>query len=577
MRFFALATDYDGTLAHDGAVDGRTEAALKRLRESGRRVLLVTGRELDELLEVCPQIELFDRVVAENGAVLYDPATKETRDLAPPPPPRLIAALAERGVSPVSVGRVIVATWEPHQEAVLAAIRDLGLELQVIFNKGAVMVLPSGVNKATGLAVGLADLGLSPHNVVGVGDAENDHAFLAACEAAVAVANALPAVKERADWVTAGDRGAGVTELIDRLIADDLDGLRPKLVRHHVRVGERDGDGAEAIDPDGTAVMVSGTSGSGKSTLTTGLLERLTAAGYQFVIVDPEGDYSDLDFAVALGSPQRAPLVAEVLDLLRDPGRNAVVNLLGVTLEHRPAFFAELLPRLLELRARTGRPHWLVVDEAHHLLPTNWQPTDPLLLAGLKGALFITVHPGSVSAAVLGGIDILLAVGGRPAQTVREFCEAARAACPTTPDPDRLPAGDAVLWRRGEPAAVVVHTEPPKTERKRHSRKYAEGNLGPDRSFYFRGPAGKLNLKAQNLVMFLQLADGVDDDTWEFHRKQGDYSSWLRDCVKDPDLAEIVAGVERGDLKPREARAAIRAAIEQRYTLPTDAPSGKID
>ena len=100
----------------------------------------------------------------------------------------------------------------------LETIRDLGLELQVIFNKGAVMVLPAGVNKASGLVAALDELGLSPHNVVGVGDAENDHAFLAACECAVAVANALPTIKERADHVTAGEDGDGVRELIDALI-----------------------------------------------------------------------------------------------------------------------------------------------------------------------------------------------------------------------------------------------------------------------------------------------------------------------------------------------------------------------
>jgi hydroxymethylpyrimidine pyrophosphatase-like HAD family hydrolase len=575
VLYFALAADYDGTIAHHGRVDEPTLAALRRVSESGRRLLLVTGRELDELLEVFPGIDVFDLVVAENGAVLYTPATKETRDLAPPPPPAFVAELAMRGVQPVSVGRVIVATWEPHQDTVLATIRDLGLELQVIFNKGAVMVLPSGVNKATGLVAALAELGLSAHNVVAVGDAENDHAFLAACECGAAVANALPAVKERAEVVTAGDHGAGVAELIDRLVADDL--AYVPLTRHRVRVGVRDGGGDEVIDPHGTAVMVCGTSGSGKSTLTTGLLERLHAAGYQFAVIDPEGDYSDLAFAVSLGNSQRAPLGEEILDVLRDPGRNAVVNMLGVALGHRPAFFAELLPRLLELRARTGRPHWLVVDEAHHLLPADWRPTDPILAGGLKGGLFITVHPGSVAPAVLDTVDVLLAVGDRPADTVRAFCEAAGVPVPALPDTDRLPAGDAVVWRRGESAATLVHSEPPKSERKRHSRKYAEGNLGPDRSFYFRGPAGKLNLKAQNLVLFLQLADGVDDVTWEFHRQQGDYSRWFREHVKDPELADEVAGIETSGLPAAEGRAAVRAAVERRYTLPADGPSGKVD
>jgi hydroxymethylpyrimidine pyrophosphatase-like HAD family hydrolase len=228
MQYLALATDYDGTLAHDGRVDEPTLAALDRLRDSGRRLLLVTGRELEDLFATFPHCDRFDRVVAENGAVVYRPDTREQRVLTEPPPPRLVAELARRGVLPLSVGRTIVATQKPHEQEVLAVIRQLGLEWHVVFNKGAVMALPPGVTKATGLAAALTELGLPASAVVGVGDAENDHAFLTACGLAVAVANALPAVKERADLVTAGARGAGVAELIDRLLADNLPGVTPK-------------------------------------------------------------------------------------------------------------------------------------------------------------------------------------------------------------------------------------------------------------------------------------------------------------------------------------------------------------
>jgi HAD superfamily hydrolase (TIGR01484 family) len=222
MRYAALACDYDGTLATDGVVDATTTDALRRLRATGRHLILVTGRELDELIGVFPHLDLFGRVVAENGAVLYRPARREISLLAEPPPERFVAALRERGVDPVAVGRVIVATWRPHEASVLDVIRDLELDLQVILNKDAVMVLPSGVDKATGLATALDEIGVAPGDTAGVGDAENDLAFLGRCGYAVAVANALPAVKDKADLVTVGARGAGVTELIDRLIATDL-------------------------------------------------------------------------------------------------------------------------------------------------------------------------------------------------------------------------------------------------------------------------------------------------------------------------------------------------------------------
>jgi hydroxymethylpyrimidine pyrophosphatase-like HAD family hydrolase len=231
MRYLALATDFDGTLAHDGHVDRPTIAGLDRLRASGRRLLMVTGRELDQLLECFPEVGRFDRVVAENGALLYDPATKARRDLAPSPPPALLDDLRRRGV-PFSVGRSIVATVEPHEHATLSAIQELGLEWHIIFNKGSVMALPSGVNKATGLAPALEELAIAPDRVVGVGDAENDHAFLRLCGLSVAVSNALPALIAAVDLVTAGARGAGVTELIDALLADDLAHVSPGPDRH---------------------------------------------------------------------------------------------------------------------------------------------------------------------------------------------------------------------------------------------------------------------------------------------------------------------------------------------------------
>ncbi len=223
MRYLALATDYDGTLAHHGRVDEPTVAALKRFKDSGRTLLMVTGRELDELMEVCSCLDLFDLVVAENGALLYRPSDKRERILAEPPPVEFAERLRERGAERVSTGRVIVALWEPHQTTALEVIHEMGLELRVILNKSAVMVLPSGVNKATGLIEALKELNLSPRTVVGVGDAENDHAFLSICALSVAVGNALPVVKERVDMVTESDHGAGVTELIDEILTDRAD------------------------------------------------------------------------------------------------------------------------------------------------------------------------------------------------------------------------------------------------------------------------------------------------------------------------------------------------------------------
>jgi HAD superfamily hydrolase (TIGR01484 family) len=232
MAYEALACDYDGTLAWDGAVAQPTVEALRQLRDSGRKLVLVTGRRLEDLLCIFSHLELFERVVAENGAVLYRPASGEHVFLSAAPPQKFVDLLRQRGVQPLELGRVIIATREPQEILVLQAIRDLGLELQVIFNKGAVMILPAGVNKATGLKHALKELQLSPQQVVAVGDAENDHAFFEFCGFSAAVANALPGVREHADLTTDSVNGAGVVELIERILKEDLG--EPNPAKHRV-------------------------------------------------------------------------------------------------------------------------------------------------------------------------------------------------------------------------------------------------------------------------------------------------------------------------------------------------------
>ena len=222
MRYSTVAFDYDGTLAHHGTIAEATIESLKKCSASGRTLLMVTGRELPELQSVCPHLRLFERVVAENGALLYHPATDTIGSLGPPPSVEFVATLQRRGVEPLTTGNVIVSTVHPNETIVLQTIRDLGLELQVTFNKGAVMVLPSGINKATGLAAALKQLGRSEDDTLAVGDAENDHALLESVGFGVALANAVAMLKAHADWVTDGKNGEGVQELIGRLIEDQL-------------------------------------------------------------------------------------------------------------------------------------------------------------------------------------------------------------------------------------------------------------------------------------------------------------------------------------------------------------------
>jgi len=568
MRYLALATDYDGTLASHGQADAAALSAIERLRMSGRRAVLLTGRHVDDLLTVFPRLRLFDYVVAENGAVLYNPRTRAQTCLGRPPSEEFVHRLRELTGDAIALGKVVVSTWLPHHIAVLQAIQETGQELQIIFNKEAVMVLPSGINKASGLEHALRKLGLSRHEVVGIGDAQNDHSFLERCECAVAVANALPSIRRLAAFTTRGEAGRGVAELIEELIANDLSRMHGRLKRNLLTIGLGPDGKPVRTAPYGVNILIAGDSGSGKSTITAGIVERLIEDAYQVCIVDPEGDYGTLPEVLTLGNPHYAVPVNQALSVLEDPAMNLNVNLLGIPLADRPEYFRHLFPSVQAMRTRTGRPHWIVLDEAHHMIPAGGGQLDSVLPQRFGETILVTVHPEHVSPAALTLVDVVIAVGQAPADTLKAFADVTGRTVPSSRGLS-YQSGHAVVWfPRSGKAPFSMRILSGRIERLRHLRKYAEGNMRND-SFYFRGPADRHNLKAHNLAIFCQIAEGIDEETWLFHLRRGDYSRWLRYAVKDPYLADQAERIEqRDDLQPGETRNLIRSFIEGRYTLP---------
>ena len=563
MRYLCLAADYDGTLATHGKVEQEVIDALYRLKASTRQLILVTGRVLDELKVVFPGYEIFDRIVAENGALLYNPATKEERLLGERPPESFITELHHQ-VKPLSVGKVIVATWEPHHITVLEAIKKEGLELQVIFNKGAVMILPAGINKAKGLKETLKELNMSLHNVVAVGDAENDNAMLQAAECALAVSNALPAVQHNADWVTDQPHGKGVIQLIDRLLKNDLQDLDCRLTRHYLNLGQRITQESFSVCPYGPNILLSGTTKSGKSTMATFILEKLLEKNYQFCLIDPEGDYIELPGSVRIGDNEHEPAVEEVLSLLNNPLQSVIVCILAIPLEDRPRFFNNLLSALSQMRKETGHPHWILADEAHHMLPAPAAPSYYAIPDEFKNFVFISISTEGMNEAVLNKITLLISMGDDAAKAIREFSRFRNIPLENAVTP--LKIGQAWVWdvaAGNEP--VLIKTGTPVHLQQRHKKKYATGDMDYN-SFYFRGPENKLNLKAYNLMVFTQMAAGIDEETWRYHLIRKDFSNWLRHSVHDEELASLVDEIENDKQHIQGSRQAIVDLINDRYT-----------
>jgi hydroxymethylpyrimidine pyrophosphatase-like HAD family hydrolase len=570
MQLAAFAFDYDGTLAHDGSVDDRTLQALRRLKAAGPRLLLVSGRQWPDFQHVFPPFDLFDAIVVENGALLIRPALHEERSLCPRPPPVLLQALERRHIEPLSVGHSIIATWRPNEVGVLEAIRECGLEWQIIFNKGAVMCLPPGVNKATGLQAALEALGLSPLNVLAVGDAENDHAMLRACGYRAAVANAIDTLKAEADIVTTADHGAGVVELIERFLSDPPNAITAGVRRHDVRLGE-DRDGKAVVLRPGATVLIAGSSGGGKSRLATLLLERCIDHGYQVCVVDPEGEYERLAKLTPLGDAHNRPSLEEATNLLRLPYNNVALSLLGLELEARPRYLASVAAMVEGLRVQLARPHWLIIDEAHHSIPSSMQSALLAEPRRLPSTILITSNPHLLARSFLETVQVLITLGTESTQALEAYCRVLDIEPPQGAGV-RLQQGEALYWERdGARFARVVRLDTPRQEHQRHIRKYAQGALGDDKSFHFRGRRGALNLRAQNLSIFLQLAAGVDEDTWLYHLQRGDYSRWFREAIDDHQLAEEAARIERELHADADAsRRAISELVNRRYTAPAD-------
>lgn len=563
MRYYVLATDYDGTIASHGKVDNRTIEALKACKESGRKIILVTGRELKDLKNVFPEFELFDLIVAENGALIFDPATRKEVLLGERPPQNFIDELIQKNVTPLSIGKVIVATWEPNESIVLQAIHNAHIEYQLIFNKGAVMVLPPGINKAFGLQAALDYLQISAHNTVAIGDAENDQAMFRIAECSAAVANSLDSIKKEATIVTTGDHGSGVSELISSLIKNDLSFAAPLIKKGKLLIGKRE-DEEFFLDAYRNGILIAGTSGGGKTTLTTTFIEALVETNYQFCLVDPEGDYTDFPDAVVIGDSNHVPVIEEAMKMLTNSYQNVIICLLGIPFEKRPYFFNEFITKYTGLKNKKGHPHWLIVDEGYQVLPANMEQTILNLPATMKCFLIISTTANNLNGTIFKHIDTVFAIGDEPGQLLSDFA-VRKGTNNKFSSVKPLPKGKVWMWEVSKPDPFIIETKKPKHLNKRHIGKYATGDMKYN-AFVFKGPENKMNLRATNALMFAQMADGLDDETWNYHLKRHDYSKWFANSLHDDELAELAKEVENSDTTPDDSKEKIVSMIKATYS-----------
>jgi hydroxymethylpyrimidine pyrophosphatase-like HAD family hydrolase len=567
--FHAVAVDFDGTLTDAAQLCPDALAALDEAHAVGMHVVIVTGRIFVELQGAFPDAgQHADLIVAENGAVLV--RGRRHRVLAAPVHGELAVALARRGVA-CRRGDVLLACSGEDEPAVLEEVRRLGLECQLIRNREELMVLPPGVSKGTGLAAGLAELGISVHNAVAIGDAENDHSLLGAAELGVAVGNAVTSLKAEADIVLPGHDGPDVAAFLRGPVVAGRSRVHSR--RWRITVGEQPDGTPVSIPASQLNVLVTGVPQHGKSYLAGLIAEQLIRLGYSVVVFDPEGDHTglgQLPDVLVTGTAGSLPQPEDLATMVRHHCGGVVVDMSATPADQRADYLHAAHRELGAVRSASGLPHWLIVDEAHVPMARN-SPT--LFEPAMAGYCLVTHRPEDLRPEALLSVDVVIALPGDPAGATAHLVAAAGMMTHAAAKAliGRAGPGQAVLVDRGHPGAGLVFSIGQReTLHMRHSHKYSGGQLPCERRFYFRHDWDTLTgATAGSAGEFRRELQACEDAVILHHCLHGDFSRWVAEVLGDPPLAAAIAAAEDA-VRSRaagaeETRLRLVAAISARW------------
>jgi hydroxymethylpyrimidine pyrophosphatase-like HAD family hydrolase len=580
MKFAALALDYDGTIAVDGVLDPAVREAVAEARRRGIAVILVTGRRMSDLRRVVGDLTCFDVVVAENGAVLDFPLSGRHVVVGRPPSRTFLDELVRRGV-PFVLGETVIESDAREAGEILAAVRTLEQPLILAFNRGRLMVLPQAIAKSTGLRQALLALRLSIHNTIGIGDAENDHDLIDACEVGVAVGWGSAALRAVADEVIFGSGPSAVAGYIRRVIqqprlsAGQMGRRRYVLGRQH--------NGTEVtLAVRGRTIIIAGEPGTGKSWLGGLLCEQSILQGYCVCVIDPEGDYRSLERlpgVITLGGDDPPPHARELLRALRHPDVSVIVDLSKISHRAKREYLSTLLPLLVTLRRSTGLPHKILLDEAHYFL--SGPDVASLIDPELAGYILLTYRVSSLAAAIREAADTVVMVTRETdrveARALLEMCRP-QPCLAVSPDVFRdLQMSEAALL----PGAIEAHGEvqrfqlaPRLTTHVRHRTKYLDMPVAESQSFVFTRD-GRPAARACTLKEFTGLLAALPAEHLAGHLRRHDFSRWIGDVFRDRPLAAHLQTIE-SRIETDETRDVIDAvsqAIRARYETTSEGRS----
>jgi hydroxymethylpyrimidine pyrophosphatase-like HAD family hydrolase len=547
VKFGVLALDYDGTIARDGILDPEVKTAIADVRARGIVVILVTGRILADLKKVAGSLQFFDAVVAENGALLAFP-NGHSWLIGHSPPRAFLDELRRRAID-FAAGQCIVETDAALAPRILAVIRELELPLVLLFNRSRLMVLPQGLSKATGLRQALTALRLSAHNAIAIGDAENDHDLLAACEIGVAVGWGSPALQRSADEVLWGNGPSAVAPYI-RQAAKSMRLPPDRIGRDKIIVGVTDSGGPFGFAVRGRNLLVAGDPRSRKSWVTGLFCEQLMLHDYCTCVIDPEGDYEQLEAlprVVAWGGDDPVPSLPDLARMLRHPDMSVVINLSHVQYKEKVDYLKTLLPTLASLRRNTGLPHRIVIDEAHYFL--NESNVGELLDLDLGAYTLVTYRPSDLHSDVRKAMEAVVITRTTDPQEAKAmqalFGNGGEDWSATLAN---LADGEAVLLPGAQEALGNLQRfslSPRLTAHVRHRSKYLDVPIQSGREFVFTADGKPVAPPSRTLQEFVSALGRVSSGVLDGHARRGDFSRWIAEVFHDHPLASDVRKVEQ--------------------------------
>lgn len=573
MKFCVLALDYDGTMAEEGKAHPAVREAIREARARGIVVVLVTGRILSELQSVAGDLDIFDAVVAENGAVLAFP-NRRTRVLGRPPTPALLDELCRLKVD-FKFGDCVLEADASSAPRILTTVQKLELPLVLAFNRSRVMLLPQGISKATGLRAALDTLRLSLHNCIAIGDGENDFQLLEASEIGVAAGWGAKSLRTIADEILPGKGPEAVADYIRRALENSR--MPPgRAGRRRVLLGETSDGRPLEMSVHGRIILVAGDPRSGKSWVTGLFCEQLILQGYCLCIIDPEGDYASLEAlpsVVVFGGAEPPPRLGDVARALRYPDISIVIDLSQATHSEKVDYLNTLLPMIAELRRNSGQPHWIVVDEAHYFLhePDFRQRVD----IELAGYMLVTHQVSNLHPDLLREVESIIV-------TQLTNPHEARALSAMYGPADEETRWESLLGGLNiDEAAFLPTVDAPKrvlqrfnvagrlTPHVRHRAKYLEVPMHEHHAFTFTCNNRPFGHAARTLKDFVMLIGRVPEASLDGHARRGDFSRWIADVFGDQPLAAEIRKVEQRHRREKITLldTALITPIRERYEL----------